>query len=207
MDFIDAVVYINLDRREDRRQWIEQELKRLGVPSEKVVRFPAIERNPGWIGCTLSHIGVLEMAKEKQWKNVMLLEDDFECIVSPEKFNTSLWEFFLSNTQFDVLFLSYNLFQGEEYNQLVGRVKNCQTASGFIVNERFYDTLLSCWKHGYTRHTENEHMNLEHLLTCDQYWKVLQEIPSYVWLYFKERIGIQRAGYSDLMNRYVRYGC
>jgi hypothetical protein len=39
----------------------------------------------------------------------------------------------------------------------------------------------------------------------DQYWKSLQ--PTNEWYAFKTRIGIQRAGFSDLAGGFVEYGC
>jgi hypothetical protein len=47
--------FINLDRRVDRRLETEAELARMGIEAE---RFPAIERIPGGLGCTQSHIEV-----------------------------------------------------------------------------------------------------------------------------------------------------
>ena len=39
------VLYINLDRRPDRREAIEQNLKEMGVPESKIERFPAVDRD------------------------------------------------------------------------------------------------------------------------------------------------------------------
>lgn len=73
---IDKVVYINLNKRKDRRVRIARQLKAIGVPREKIVRFEAIEEAPGYIGCIKSHILVLQMAQQNGWKNVLILEDD-----------------------------------------------------------------------------------------------------------------------------------
>jgi GR25 family glycosyltransferase involved in LPS biosynthesis len=74
-EFIEQVVYINLDHRVDRRIEIEKELSQY-FPIEKITRFSAIRHDHGGIGCTKSHIAVLEMAKEKGWKNYLVVEDD-----------------------------------------------------------------------------------------------------------------------------------
>ncbi len=62
--FVDKVVYINLAKRTDRRESIEFQLKKVGVPPEKIIRFEAIENENGTLGCTLSHISVMEMAEK-----------------------------------------------------------------------------------------------------------------------------------------------
>ncbi len=90
MEHIDKVVYINLDRRADRRAEIEAELDRLGVPAEKRLRFPAIASPWGWVGCTKSHCEVVRMAKAAGWSRVWILEDDWTATVSPEVFHESL---------------------------------------------------------------------------------------------------------------------
>lgn len=75
-DFIDKVIYINLNRRKDRRLYLSRELKKLGIPKDKIFRLEAIEYSPGYIGCAMSHLHALHMADKEGWKNVLILEDD-----------------------------------------------------------------------------------------------------------------------------------
>jgi glycosyl transferase family 25 len=75
-DAIEHVVYINLDERVDRKTQIQRELLAV-FPSSKVTRFSAIKAIHGGVGCSMSHIAVLEMAKQEGWSNVMIVEDDF----------------------------------------------------------------------------------------------------------------------------------
>jgi GR25 family glycosyltransferase involved in LPS biosynthesis len=75
-----GVFYINLEHRKDRREQIEGELNKLGLKYE---RFPAIQLNPGNVGCGLSHLAVMKIAKERNLKNVFIIEDDFQLIVEP----------------------------------------------------------------------------------------------------------------------------
>jgi GR25 family glycosyltransferase involved in LPS biosynthesis len=60
---IDKIFYINLEKRKDRREEIEKELNTFGLYYE---RFEAIE-TPGFgiLGCGLSHLSVLKIAKTK----------------------------------------------------------------------------------------------------------------------------------------------
>lgn len=75
-NFVDKFVYINLKERTDRRESIEFQLSSQGVPPEKIIRFDAVKNDDGALGCTLSHIGVMTMAEENKWNNVLVLEDD-----------------------------------------------------------------------------------------------------------------------------------
>ena len=78
------VVYINLAHRVDRREATEREMHRLGVRAPR--RFDAI-RMPanGALGCTLSHVAVLEMALREAWPYVIVVEDDI-CFTQPDTF-------------------------------------------------------------------------------------------------------------------------
>ena len=70
------VFYINLESRPDRKEHIEGQLKTVGFPN--VERFNAIKmpNGDGRIGCSLSHIKCLEIAKERGYSHVLICEDD-----------------------------------------------------------------------------------------------------------------------------------
>ena len=79
MENIDCVYYINLDHRLDRKESIEKELDKLGVPAEKRVRIPGIyNKNFGILGCGLSHKKALETFVASNHKTCLLFEDDFQ---------------------------------------------------------------------------------------------------------------------------------
>jgi len=76
MEYIDRIFYINLYHRTDRKQEIETEFENQGITNYE--RFPAIHHPTiGGVGCGRSHIEVLRIAKERGYKCVMILEDDF----------------------------------------------------------------------------------------------------------------------------------
>ena len=189
--------YINLDRRTDRRELVEEEFKRIGL---EVERFPAVEYTPGTIGCNLSHIEVLKLAKARGYESVMIFEDDFEFLVSKEEWNRQISRL---PTSYDVVMLSYNLLQSSPHDETFVRVQEVQTTSGYIVHSRFYDTLIARWEEGTRLFKENPEVHWIYIL--DQYWKALQ--PSAEWFAFKQRIGQQRPGFSDLAGEFVEYRC
>jgi len=109
---IDKIIYINLDKRIDRRTDIEKELNDFGLEYE---RFQAIE-TPGFgiLGCGQSHLAVLKLAKERGYKNILIFEDDFTFLVSKEEFENELNKFFDLNIDYNVCMLSYNINKSEE---------------------------------------------------------------------------------------------
>jgi GR25 family glycosyltransferase involved in LPS biosynthesis len=198
MNNIHHAFYINLEAREDRRNEIEEECKRMELTVE---RFPAIKKTPGMLGCHASHLTVLKKAKEMNYPNVLIFEDDFQFLVDKETFNNQLDAFFKSEIDYDVLFLSYKVMESEPLNELVSRATDVQTASGYIVNQKFYDTLIENFEESYKMlETTGKHW----LYLNDQCWKSLQK--THRFLYFNLRIGKQRASLSDLTGAYVNYG-
>ena len=82
--FIEHIFYINLEHRTDRRAEIESELDAYGLKYE---RFNAFYTPPdGFIGCAQSHLAVLKLARERGYKNILIVEDDFKFVVSKEEF-------------------------------------------------------------------------------------------------------------------------
>lgn len=185
--------YINLDRRQDRRVQLEGELLKLGIEGE---RFAAIPREPGGIGCTQSHIAVLKLARDRNYPNVLIFEDDFESLVTKE-----VWDETISNIPeiYDVVMLAYNLQSVEPFNHVFGKILETQSAPGYIVHSSYYDTLIARLEEGlalYEQYPEHHWLYIN-----DQYWKPLQPVGN--WYYSLVRLGWQRAGYSDLSKTFV----
>jgi GR25 family glycosyltransferase involved in LPS biosynthesis len=53
--------YINLETRPDRKEHIEKQMKLIGI---KATRFNAIRLQNGALGCSMSHLKILENAKK-----------------------------------------------------------------------------------------------------------------------------------------------
>jgi glycosyl transferase family 25 len=198
---IQKIFYINLNKRTDRRSEIETELNKFGLEYE---RFEAIE-TPGFgiLGCGLSHLGVLKIARERDYENILILEDDFQFLVEKEEFEKQLNTFFEEKIIFDVCMISYCVTRFEDIgNQIVNKIIEAQTASGYIVNKHYYDTLINLYEDAMPKLQQTR----QHWMYAnDQVWKPLQEKAN--WFYFKTRLGKQRAGYSDNTECYYDYDC
>jgi glycosyl transferase family 25 len=198
MQHLGGVFYINLDRRTDRQREIEAELMGVGISGE---RFAAIAAEPGIVGCGLSHLAVLRLARDRGLKNVLILEDDFQFLVSKERFWTDVRGFFERGIPYDVLMLAYNIQKAQPIDNLIMRVEAADTASAYIVNACFYDSLIELYE---------EAMPLlaatgQHWIWAnDQIWKRLQ--PGARWFAFTSRLGRQRGSYSDNSLQYMDRG-
>ena len=200
---IERIIYINLDKRKDRLEEINNEIKNFDL-EDKTERFPAIYHSNGIVGCGNSHLNVLKLAKERKYKNILILEDDFYFVVSKEEFESNLKLFFDNVKDYDVCLISYNaqkLDNISEFPYLL-KVIEAQTTSGYLVNERYYDTLIKL----YEESTPLLESTGKHWIYApDQIWKKLQKVDK--WYCFKNRFGKQRPGFSDISQSYAEYDC
>lgn len=188
-DFIDKIVYINLDKRTDRNEHMKS---MTSLFSDKVIRFSAIEHTPGSIGCTKSHIAVLEMAIQNNWKNVVVLEDD-AVWNKLEQGSGKLQE--LINTDYDAIILG-----GSFVNRCNDRLISCKSTVGYVVHSKYYTTLLENFREG-LKGLEATH---DHdVFAIDSYWSKLQKKDK--WFIVAPCLVYQKPDHSDICNSYQDY--
>jgi hypothetical protein len=193
-ELLGGVFYINLDHRTDRRAEIENECARMGITN--VQRIPGVPTDPGYIGCGLAHEAAVKAGRGL--KNVLIFEDDFQFLVEPEEFWSSLED--AMKEQFDVIMLGCNLRNSEPWpsNDKLVRVLFGATGSGYLINGHMIDRIADLFE------SSNVQLAATHkhwLYANDACWRPLQETGC--WLTFKKRIGKQRASYSDNNKAFV----
>ena len=195
------IFYINLDHRHDRNEEIQEEFKNMEITNYE--RFPAVYHETiGGVGCGRSHVGVLKMAKQRSYKQIIVMEDDFLFLVSKKE-----WQDAMENLQnnlpiFDVCLLSYQLIKSEPCNfSGFQRIIEAQTTSGYIINENYYDTLIEVFENATNCFESTNH---HWLYAIDVAWKKLQIRDK--WYGFTPRLGKQRASYSDCGNTFNDVG-
>lgn len=208
MENIDVIYYINLAHRTDRNAEFLSELKKMGVPEEKIQRIDAIHTpNFGIYGCGLSHKKALDTFLESSHKNCIIFEDDFMLSIDMNYADYLLKSIFKDKIQFDCIMLAGNIFKTEETEwHYLRKVLDGQTTSGYIITREFAPKvsqnlgestkLLKDW---HTIHGERKHE-----YCCDIYWKHLQPLSR--WYHIYPKMGIQRESYSDIENKVTYYG-
>jgi NADH:ubiquinone oxidoreductase subunit 3 (subunit A) len=227
-EHVDIMYYINLDHREDRRKEFLGEMERMGVPSHKIVRVPAINKpKQGDWGCSLSHIKAMQMFQESSYTNCIVFEDDYMFTEDLGTINTAFQTFFQekipygcgihayseerrrSSVEYDVCMLSCSVIQSEEIpnTKTVLKLLEGQTTSGYMVSKTYCPTLLANYQEGATL-IENSYkekgkgVEIQHAYCVDQYWKRLQ--PAGNWYVFNPKLGKQRDSFSDIMGGNVK---
>lgn len=203
-DFIDKVIYINLDSREDRRDIMASFFKDAHIPDDKIMRLSAVREKAGTVGCCKSHIQALKTAIEHNWKNVMILEDDVT-ICKPDEAHVNIKNI-VENSKFDVLLLSGS-YEISENGQ---RVLFSWCTSGYIVSRHYYSKLVKNYEDGLRALTGNSDMivhdddikeiNDHPEKHIDAYWSRLSRCDNWLGVYPKPIHQI--SSFSDVINGY-----
>ena len=191
--------YINLQYRVDRLLHVKNELLKINITG---TRFNAIKTTDGAIGCSMSHLKCLEMAKQNESPFVFICEDDIQ-FLNPKLFLKQL-EMFCDNIKldWDVLIVSGNICPPfEQIGDYCVRLVNCQTTTGYIVQQHYYDTLIANIKEGIKLLLSNPTNKREYAI--DIYWKRLQATGK--WYMITPPTVVQMEGFSDVEGRNTNY--
>ena len=199
LDDIKHAFYINLEHRIDRKEHVETQLKTIGLKAE---RFNAIKMENGAVGCSMSHLKILQNAFKQQLDHVLIVEDDIT-FLNPELFKTQINEFFkLHSNNWDViLFAGNNMPPYTKTDDTCVQVSRCQTTTGYLVNGHYIKVLMQNIKLGLTNliHRPTEHAKF----AIDKFWFVLQGASK--WFLITPLTVVQHEGYSDIEKRVINY--
>lgn len=190
--------YINLQSRPDRKQHVETQLKNVGINAE---RFNAIKMANGAIGCSMSHLKIIENAKANNFEHVLIVEDDI-LFTNPNLFIQQFNTFLSNHTDFDVaLIAGNNVPPYTKIDDSCVKVTRCQTTTGYIVQKHYYDILIKNYKDGILNLIKEPANHF--IYAIDKYWFNLQAIHK--WYLITPLTVTQRADYSDIEKRPTNY--
>jgi glycosyl transferase family 25 len=190
--------YINLDSRPDRKKHVEGQLSIVGIQAE---RFTAIRLENGALGCSMSHLKCLEIAKANNWPHILIIEDDI-LFLKPNIFVNQLNLFLHNHKSFDVLLIAGN--NAPPYDTVDNtcvKVTRCQTTTGYLVQRHYFDRLIQNFRNGIQQLLKypNNHI----YFAIDKYWFKLQELDN--WYLIVPLTVTQREDYSDIEKKSTNY--
>jgi glycosyl transferase family 25 len=190
--------YINLDSRPDRKAHVEKQMSIIGIATE---RFKAIKLPNGALGCSMSHLKILETAKANKLPHVLIVEDDIlftDASLFIKQFNT----FLETHKTFDVVLISgNNLPPYKNIDDTCVKVSQCQTTTGYLVKNHYFSTLINNYREGIKKLIENP--SNHKIYAIDKYWFQLQKIHN--WYLIIPLSVTQREDYSDIEKRPTNY--
>jgi len=207
MDYLDAILYINLAHRTDRNEHILHEIKKICKDESKIHRIDAVKKDPGALGCSLSHINVLQCVLDQHpsWNKILVLEDDFTFFSNDGDEIEKAIRLLSNYENLDVGLLSHgdDKFQCDDTDiDTIKKVKYSQTTSSYIITRKYMPTLLQNMRESAS---DMIHNGKRHHNCLDIHWTILQ--PHANWLCLHPPIGYQYDNYSDIEQRVVCYKC
>jgi glycosyl transferase family 25 len=191
--------YINLLSRPDRKQHVEQQLNNIGIHCGQ--RFNAIKMKNGAIGCSMSHLKILEIAKENNWDHVLIVEDDI-LFTNPSLFVQQFNKFLNNHPLFDVaLIAGNNCPPYANIDDTCVQVTRCQTTTGYLVQSHYFDKLINNFKTGILNLMKEPENHF--LYAIDKFWFHLQSVDK--WYLIIPLTVTQREDYSDIEKRPTNY--
>lgn len=195
--------YINLEHREDRRFHVEAELSKIGIKAE---RFNAIKMDNGAIGCSMSHLKILQNAFKNKMDHVLIVEDDITFLdveTFTNNFNTFLQRRGSSGSSWDVILLAgNNMPPYARVDETCIQVTRCQTTTGYLVNGHYIQKLMENVKMGL--HNLIKYPRHHTLYAIDKFWQDLQKTDN--WFLITPPTVVQREDYSDIEQKITNYG-
>lgn len=176
----EKIVYIKAPGTPSEEELFSFNINRLKIPEDKTINFNAIQTDIIGADHMLSHIAVLQMAREKKWKNVLIIEDDVSFVQSIEN-DKQCNDFLLllKNVKWDVAILSANYQKTSSLikNSCYLKIYAAQMMGAYAVNENYYDTLIANYAPAFDNQTKNI---IQDEYSIDVYWNKL--MPQHRWI-------------------------
>lgn len=164
-NLFNKIFVINLDHRKDRWNECIKLFEEYGITNYE--RFPAISPNlkdipyeqykhfivnkkdwyvPGAVGCKLSHLNIIKLAKERGYENFLVLEDDFSINKTLDEFNTIIYESMKElGSEWDMLYLGgNNLVKPTKISnrKYIHKSVKTNTTHAYAMNVSIYDKCI-----------------------------------------------------------------
>ena len=200
LEDIKHAFYINLDHRTDRKEHVTGQLANLGLQGFE--RFNAIKMENGAVGCSMSHLKILQSAVQNNWDHVLIVEDDIT-FLDPALFKANFETFLQRNgNNWDVILLAgNNMPPYDAIDDVCIKVKRCQTTTGYLVNGHYIKKLMENVKMGLTQLMYKPASHA--MYAIDKFWFVLQAVDK--WYLIIPPTVVQREDYSDIEKKRINY--
>lgn len=199
---LDAILYINLAARTDRRRHIEQTIEWIRPLTKHVERIDAVKHPNGGKGCALSHLKAFRRILDSEWDTVLILEDDATLDMQPRQFKQSLHA--ILQVPFDAVVCGSEIFDRDlETNTAFSKLTDAQCTTAYLIRRSYVPVLQTVWQHC-VDHLSDALVRKEYrTYAIDQAWKQLFVLHE--WLWFCGNPFRQQPGYSDIERRDVAY--
>jgi GR25 family glycosyltransferase involved in LPS biosynthesis len=148
-----------------------------------------LTNKPGAFGCLMSHLGIIKIAKERGYENILVFEDDIALSKDfVELFSKKIndlpedwWLIYLGGSGHT---LDAEAKVTTKITDHISKTVGTSTTSSYAIHSRAFDKVIN----------DNRYKQC----AIDQFYKIIQnQLPCYV---MRPNIAWQRAGYTDISN-------
>lgn len=194
-----ASLYINLDRRTDRKNAVEAEIRRVGLAPR---RHPATSHHNGSLGCALSHIEALQEIAKSGDRVAIIFEDDVSFLAKPHVVQELINEF-VNTEHLDVLCLAFRLRAPRlPVSPNLAISNRIQTTACYVVKREAIGSLLKSFGESANLLEAGEPPSKA---AIDVRWKSVQT-KSLTFCVPRFPVARQLVSYSDVANKIKDYG-
>lgn len=143
----DKVFLINLPEFKENLELSKKELEKHNIENWEL--FSGIKINNGAThkdrenGCKASHLNIIKKAKENNYKNILIFEDDIELDKDFNKYINKIKDF-IDNEDWNFLYLGGNIKDyTTPYKDGFKKVNWMQTTHAYAINNKIYDLILN----------------------------------------------------------------
>lgn len=148
--YFDRIYCINLKRRTDRWEESLKEFEKLDI-ADDVIRFEAIDIQPGIIGCTKSHYEIIKIAEQDKCENILVFEDDLELTKHPsvakEIISNSMEQLLRYYNAYDMLYLGGNVPEDKSLfkriDENLSQISICKTTHAYVISNYAFKPFLN----------------------------------------------------------------
>jgi glycosyl transferase family 25 len=201
-NYFNEIYCINLERRIDRWEECVEEFNKYDLNVKRYNAFdgkslPRVKGlTPGNVGAIYSHRGLLQYAKNSEFENILILEDDVEF---HKDLNSLFFDYIIEVPKdWDIIFFGANHSLNNQYmteplfkiKKHVYRIIKSYANHCYAVKNTAYDKLIESL-------SKNENKPNDVLVS-----EVQCELNCYV---FRPHLAWQRPSYSDLQEKFESY--
>ena len=204
-EHFDKIYCINLKHRTDLWQESLAEFEKLGI-ADSVERFEAVNKQPGIIGCTKSHYEIIKKAKENNFKNILIFEDDVEIVQenAADLISQALQQLKDRNITYDMFYLGGNLTGKKNMSYRIddnlAKLDGCKTTHAYAISSAAYDYVLNAYDDLDWDNPWNWSQGNQNRFNIDKWYTMnLQSRNNTYGVY--PCVADQRHSYSDLLHR------
>tara|TARA_B100000131_G_scaffold51593_1_gene46238 strand:- start:1766 stop:2440 length:675 start_codon:yes stop_codon:yes gene_type:complete len=202
-EYFDKIYCINLDHRKDRWEESVEVFDKFGI--DDVERFEGYYIQPGIIGCTKSHYEIVKLAKQNNYKNVLIFEDDVKILRDDavDIVSRCMEQIEKHNIEYDMLYLGGNIVGDENLSYRIddnlAKIYMSKTTHAYAIGSTAFDYIIDVydnidWEDQYNwSHGNEKRYNIDKWYTDN-----LQRRNKTYGVY--PCVAEQRDSFSDLMN-------